>query len=271
MRNFWLILMIAGSNIFAASLISIAPNTWDQSGVTVAPAGGTSLAAQIARSPLYPLRALAPFSITLRNGSSRIPIALTVRYQITRADGKVVFQTHRYVGPPSTISPSVSPLAPNTDRLITPVIWISQATALAAPPSISDTVLTEASQQLALFQAAQMVAVSLDSIVWDDRHIVGPDVAGSMKHFNDIASAGAAFRTHLASLIASNASDASIAEWLQLQQSTKVTVSSAYGLDAYTSTTKRLASTSLKYFANGRSALSAGLARPEFTVGPIIR
>lgn len=162
--------LVTAGLLSAAQNITMAASPYES--VTIAPIS-TSNANSVFSGHLALLQ---PACLFLSNRDSRGIVAVLATWVTTTSAGKRQLHRHSTDSLQSTKSSPV--LAPGSRMVVAPGLWVPEAmiTSLTGSPR-----LTNLEQLADIFAAASSVEVQIDSIIFSDGEIVGPDV----QHFAD--------------------------------------------------------------------------------------
>jgi hypothetical protein len=141
------------------------------------------LASRVDRQSLERIGPILPFSVILVNEASSPVIAVVVRAELLNAAGKTNHATVTLV----TMNKRRM-FAPGSVMFLTPVGGLSTELRRDTPNTISDANYEQLERAIKhrsdMFQGRESVRISLDSVVFGDGGVVGPDEAKTLERMN---------------------------------------------------------------------------------------
>lgn len=126
------------------------------------------------------LRPMLPYFVMVRNNSSSTVVQVTLRVNVRYDDGLVVPNTYSLVIGGSGVAPGES-------VLMTPISGLSLPIGeRASPPTLQnlDQLAEVVAQKIGSYGGTSEVSISLDSVIFSDNTVIGPDVAGKLNEKN---------------------------------------------------------------------------------------
>jgi hypothetical protein len=131
------------------------------------------------------LQPIIPYSVVVRNDGPMALIAIVVRYSLTEASGKTT--THQFMLSTMSNRPN-SMILSGEAAFIGPISGMNRILRLQGQSRANLTDPARFSPQLlsraGIYQRSSSVKIALDSVVYADGSVIGPDEAGNMERMN---------------------------------------------------------------------------------------
>jgi hypothetical protein len=154
-----------------------------------------------------------PYVVVVHNTGSLPVTGLDIRYEIVTKNDIVV--NNFFYGSPTDLADLASPpvIAPGKTATFSPNHAVNQQVNWDGL-SLSDREVMEIGRTAGVFREADQIRISVDSVIRSDGTIVGPDLSGTYRMFQQEIWGYKEFRNNLLKKFSDGESDASIMSWL---------------------------------------------------------
>jgi len=165
-----------------------------------------------------------PYIVIVRNTGPLPVTGLDIRYEITTKGDTVVHDF--FYGSPTDLADPASPsvIAPGKTATFSPSHKVNQQVNWDGL-SLSDRDVVDISRTADLYREADQIRISVDSVIRSDGTIVGPDLSGTYRMFQQEMWGYREFRNELLKKFSEGESDDNIMSWLTQTANTAVTKS----------------------------------------------